>query len=517
MLLGPLLFPVALASVPHPSVPPMPAWCGTPAMAAERPWDSARPAMLQSPPPPPDGEEKLLRDAFGVTANELLSTNFVVRWGDEGDIDPADVQVLLDALESAWVELIDVQGHPIPSGSDTYRYNVYISGTGDNTPDAMGSHTSGYFTLDDAGWPMLVISTFAFEDTDQASVVGAHELYHAIQHATERFSSGGDAVWFIEASAVWASSTVFPEFAHWYSDVAFGYIYLTRFPLNFYHEPDRLGAVEVYAYGAHLFLVHVSELYADRTVIRDVWTAPDPERDPIAMLQRLLDERGMSFDDAFLDHAAHMATLDVPNRDAYVAWLEELSGRFPQEASRIAAEVGPEGTGGWVPGPVDLEPYRYGFNAIRIDIGDANTLDVSIEGDADGSHRSEAVWGAKLVVEDGDTRTYVDVDFSGNTGGATVDGLSGETVWLVVAPWSEQYRLYDVETFTYQYQVTLSTTAPSPDDSAAPTSDTAAADAPGPAKGGCSCDATAGTGLWWLALAGLFVGGRRRASLARAR
>ena len=401
----------------------------------------------------PPSTDKLSRDAYGVTANERLTDNFAIRWGDDGRVSSAEIDRLADAFEASWLEEILVQGHPVPTGADDYRFNIYIGDSGGGTPAGYGA--AGYFTSDRDGWPMVVVAAETLDNPDYADITAAHEFYHAIQGGTGRYEYAGDSAWFWEASATWASATVYPSNLN-YATFMFGYAFLPHYPVNFFEYPDSWDVEDYYQYGAFIVPLHLSEVTADRELIREVWTDRGPERDPLTMLQRLLDERGLSFDDAFLDHAARMATFDYPQGSGYERVADGYAAYFTESENMVAAEVGAAGTAGLVSGPRGLEPYRYGFNSIRVDVGDAHTIDVTVEGDDQGSRRSDATWGGKLVVEDGADRTYVDLTWSGTTGTATVEGLDGETLWLVVSPWTDETAYFDSEQFAYRYSVTLS-------------------------------------------------------------
>ncbi len=438
---------------------PSPVACGTVAFIGLEP---AEPM----PERPVDWRKsgKAERDAFGVTANELSTDNFVIRWGNRGGVTAAEVERLAEALEDSWLELVDLQGHSVPYGADEFKFNVYIGGSGDGTPSDGGA--AGYFTTDSAGWPMVVVGAATLDDPDYADITAAHELYHAIQAGTGRYAYEGESAWFWEASAEWAAATVYPSNVY-YAVFLFSYAFLPHYPVNFFDYPDRGELPEYYQYGAFIVPFHLSEITADRALIRDVWMAPSPASDPLSMIQRLMDDRGLSFDEAFVDHAARMVTYDYPEGRDYEYLVDYYAPYYSESSNTVAASVGPGGTDGLVAAPRSLVPYRYGYNGIRIDIGDATELSVQVEGDAEGSRGSAAQWGARLVTHSRETRAYQDVPFRGGSGTATLTGLDGETVWLVVAPWSTQDRYYDSETFSYQYSVTMSG-AEDPDDPADP-------------------------------------------------
>lgn len=476
----------------------------------------------------PPSTDKSLRDAYNVIENELLTDNFVFRWGNSGGVSVSEVERLAAAFEEAWSVEIDTQGHPLPDGADTYRFNVYIGSSGGGTPNDGGA--AGYFWYDSRGWPMIVVGANTLDNPPYADITAAHEFYHAIQGGTDRYPYEGDSAWFWEASATWASATVYPDNLN-YASFLFGYAYLPHYAANYFNYADSWAVEDYYQYGAFILPLHLTELVADRALVREVWTDSGPERDPLSMLIRLLDERGVDFNEAFLDHAARMATLDYDQEASYEAALDGYESYFSESANVVAADVRNGDTDGFVDGPRGLELYRYGYNSIRIDGDGADALTLKVRGASEGSRSNPAEWGARVVVEDGRTRTYVAMDFDGTEGEVTVTGLTDETVWLVVSAWTAETEDFDRETFEYSYSVAPDGEDPTePDDTGDPqdtgetdttddTVPTGSGDSGTPAMGsseaqkldakasGCSVAALSG-GAWTLGL--LAVARRRR-------
>lgn len=506
-----------------------PVACGTPAFI-----DLERTEPVPAPRTERPKSGKASRDAYRMRANEYETDNFIFRWGGSGGVTATEVERLADAFEASWLEQVDLQEHPVPYGADDYLFNVYIGGSGGGAPSDGGA--AGYFTSDPDGWPMVVVGAATLDNPEYADITAAHEFYHAIQGGTGRYSYTGDSAWFWEASATWASATVYPGNAY-YASFLFSYAYLPHYAVNFFDYPSSGALSEYYQYGAFIVPFHLAELTADRALVRDVWTARSPADDPLSMLQELMDDRGLSFDEAFMDHAARMATFDYPSGDSYEYVVDYYERYYSESSNMVAAEVDPEGTRGLIDGPARLRPYRYGYNAIRIDIGDASEVTVDVEGESVGSRRSAAQWGAKLVVATRNTRTYYDLAFEGDSGTATLTGLDGQTVWLVVAPWTAQTRYFDSETFEYKYAVTFPEEAPEPvdtgedpgddtgstDDGTTDGEDGPPADTAAPAdetsddvagrggygkSGGCSVASVTGASAVWLGM--LLVSGRRR-------
>ena len=118
-------------------------------------------------------------------------------WGDEIDLSSKSRTRSCDHLEWSWVHEIETMEYPAPYGTDAYLFNVYMGSSGDGAPSDAG--VAGYYTTDEEGWPMVVLSQYVAENDDQYSVI-PHEFFHAVQHSTERYPYSGASAWYWEAT-----------------------------------------------------------------------------------------------------------------------------------------------------------------------------------------------------------------------------------------------------------------------------------------------------------------------------
>ena len=132
----------------------------------------------------PSRSNKEAREGLVDLPNSRSSDNFIVKWN--GNVNSTAIDRLLDSFEDAWTVEIDELGHPAPAGSEQYLFNIYIGDTGGNAPSSYGA--AGYFTLDNAYYPMIVVANGTLESPEYADITAAHDFYHAIQAKTERYS-----------------------------------------------------------------------------------------------------------------------------------------------------------------------------------------------------------------------------------------------------------------------------------------------------------------------------------------
>lgn len=494
------LLPLALASTPGLPTPRPP--CGTPATA---PLFGPRPNL---PVAPPDHEgEKDDRDAYGELPNDEEGENFVVKWGNTGSVDPAAVDALLAAFENAWAVEIGEMGNPAPPGTDAYLFNVYIGDTGDGAPAGYG--TAGYYNRDADGYPMIVVSAETLADEAWAKGTATHEFFHAIQDGTGRYAYSGDSAWYWEATAMWMEGEVLPDQDD-YVTFLFGYALLPELPVHFFDYPDTGALQEYHQYGAMIFPRYVSEIAADRQVVRDSWTEDLGADTPQEALALLLAERGVDFEDAFGDFAARNATWDYADGALYDQWVDWYGDYYRSQDHRVVAEVERQGTDGLVAAPEDTLPGRYAYNVVTLNRPDDADLTVRFESAAQGSKGTASAWRVTVVRErDAGGPEYVPVPLVDGVGSVRLEAIGDERIHLVAAAVPAEAR--PNETFAWSYAlapVVVDTPAEDPPPATLPPQ----ADPEPVAFTTCGCASGGADGrlAGLAALAGLVAVGRRR-------
>lgn len=485
-----------LAAWATPPIQDLPIPCGMPAFEGLVPPPRGGPAMV----PPLPGGTKGVRDTFNLPNTEL-SQNFAVHWGNSGSFSAASVNNLLDAFENSWSVYVGQMDHTTPYGSNNFRFNVYISDSGNGAPSGLGA--GGYYWYDYEGWPMVVINRDVLFDDRYAAQVSHHEFYHAIQGATERFAYSGISAWFTEATAEWGAYQA--DYSNPYNgEFLFAYALLNEYPLAFFDYPDTGALQEYYQYGAFLFPVFVSDL-GGWELIRDTWMDTGFEGDPLEVLRARMEDAGLDLDEVWLDHSAHNAVWDYGDLgDGFKDHVDSYGDIF--NIDPILATFSGAGTGGTEEVRRQRAPGHYGYNVIRLRDPDAGDLTVTIDGDR-GDEGSRTGFGARLIQDfGGDEYTYHEVPFDGRQAEFTLEGVGEEArIWLVVGAWAKEYNnLWDEERFTYTYSLEITEAEPDPTPT---TPDTEGGSSEQPLSG-CGCRSTGPTGALWAPL--LLLIGRRR-------
>ena len=375
----------------------------------------------------------------GGLAHEAKGAHVAVYWGDEGEVDPADVAVLLDALEASWDLYVDTWDMPAP-GEDGLA--VYVGDTGG--PSTSGA--AGTFSVDADGEPVLVIAAAILGDHALSGVTAAHELFHAVQYATLAYRAEGVADWYWEASATWASGQVFPG-----EPLVSRYLYAAAFephlPWDAFAPVGDGSLASLRAYGAFILPQHLSEHVADAWLIRDSWVEADGD-DPLVVLDGLLGDVEGGIASVFGDFAAANATWDYADGALYADDLREHEGLYAGEDARVALRLDAGADGGWERPPDALRPQRFGVNTAELVRPDAGWLTVAFAGDAEGTDGSEADFEVRVVREARDGVFVEPVPLEGGEGSAEIAVTGLESALFVTVAATAGPRV-DGEAFGY--------------------------------------------------------------------
>jgi len=460
--------------------------CGTPSRLPEiiaRP----RPHIAFAGPPP---IAKTTRDSFGAGFEVRESANFAVKW-DNAAVTEERAQLILAALEDAWLVYFGEMGHAEPTGAETYRINAYITGPAEQPGiDFRG----GYANVDDDGYPFFVLS----EDLMPTDIsdetlrhVAVHEFYHDVQLSRFAFYDNA-AIWYWESTAEWASQQMYPDDLDGFLFVG-AFALAPQLPLFYYGDPfggDPIAGV--HQYGTSIFPRFISEHVGSVTTIPQTWETANELSDPLRFLDQVLEDA--SLPEAFFEFTARNAVWDYPQRDFLLIAVESYAQAYP-ERSGVVARIGANGSGGWTDAPSATRPGAFGYNVIEIDRPTDGELYLAVELESAGSAGSPGAMRATLVRENGDGIQYAAVDDELTV---TLDATE-HTAWLVVGATSHARN--ENETFDYRFKI--GATDPNPD----PDADAGSDPDPDPDSddgGGCGCT-TSSSGSAPTASLGLFA------------
>lgn len=456
-------------------------------------------------PPPPDGI-KTTRDIYDVP-NARESENFVLRWGSS--VRPADAELMLDAFEVSWQVEVGEMGYPAPLYSDSIKFNVYIGDTGNGAPSSLGA--AGYFSFDEAGYPLIVMSPLTMEYiTGYGDAVAAHEFFHAVQNATGSsyvYANGFPGAWFYEATASWIMNEVFPDDSS-YAGFLFGFSTLPHLSLDFFRYPEVGATEEYYQYGAFIFIRYLSEIAADREIIRTAWLESPESGDPLVRIAEALErEYNTTLFDAYSDFAARNLLWDYEDGELYGAYHDGFIQQNSGRDVRISQDIR-DNTDGWVASG-DTPPQRLGTNYLNLISPAPSILQVQFEGEPTGTEGSPAVWSVWFVTRSGER-----VPLTVEDGAVDFTSEADDSGWLVINV--DSSIRFPGETFAYRFAVNWEAQdtpdTGTPDDVDDDNDDDSVDGGSNGGRSGCATTpgSTSFGGLGWGLAMLLIVGGRRR-------
>jgi hypothetical protein len=354
-----------------------------------------------------------------------------LKWGPSHTLSEPDAARVLGDFEYAHSAQVEAQTMDDPTGIGGTYFNVYLGDTGGAVPSAMGN--AGYYTTDDFGYPMIVISKDLVSDAPYTRSVIAHEFFHAVQHASEAFYDWETGGWYWEASATWAAGEIVPE--SW-AYAAFLGFYAMQPQMGLYHHSidAHMGAPpDLHQYGAFIFPQFISEHLENPEAIWGSWRDGAEYDDPVQVLRTLM---GMAdFDGAFVGHGAHNLTWDYAESEIYGHWVDAAASTFPSQDLRSTALEPIEDSDWYMPvSGNSLRPMSYMSSPIPEGWLDGNQLTVKIVPDVGAVPTNARLIGQITSFADGDpdsTPEYIALSATAAHDTVTVD--AGAWLWLTVA------------------------------------------------------------------------------------
>ena len=380
-----------------------------------------------------------MRDMYGAEFHQTTE-HFALHYGSEMVISEEQVFEILDIFEETWQLQIEEMGYPIPQDTTVAKFNVYLGDSQLGLPPSYG--VSGYYSLDQEGWPMIVLGEYVLQNWEETQSTIPHEFFHAIQHSLGVYRNDSRSKWYWEATATWMETQHFP------SDpmtgiFLFGFLFHPHLPINYYEPVQDGNSEEFYTYGAFLFPYYISEEWADPNWIRDSWLNVSPTQTPLDYLTSRIDEE-QDFADVLLDFTLRCITYDIGDAYLYEDDVESYGDMFRNEDHRITVTLPPSGNSNFT--KTSLPLFRTGFHHINLQNLNLYEPVLEMEFDLVGSMGSVAEWRVGLLDEDG---SWIALDITDNYLQWTGD-LTTKTS-LVVTVWTSLEKTDEI--FTYQYRV----------------------------------------------------------------
>ena len=255
-----------------------------------------------------------------------------------------------------------------------------------------------------------------------AQVTAAHEYNHAVQFGYDVT----DDAWLMEATATWIEDELFDNINDNYQYLAASSLSRPQTPADTWNQ-DFGSPDGGYQYGQFIWMRYLSERFATRDVIRQIWEniAGGTTSYSLLGMESMLQSRGTDFATAFGDFAAKLVKPSVFFEEG--AQYEQRVNPPVRNATHNLSTASPSTTGSFT--NVDhLTSRRVSFKPAA-DVADTDAITLAVNlGDTNGTQRANVVTvtGATAVV------TPMVLDSAGE-GTATVQnfGAANEVVLVM--------------------------------------------------------------------------------------
>jgi hypothetical protein len=283
----------------------------------------------------------------------------VLKWGSEHTLTSSQAATILGHFEQAYDDEVIDWELPDPTEVEGTWFNVYIGDSGPEVPSANGN--AGYFTLDDSGFPYIVLTVGALADLDYMKGIIIHEFFHAVQWGTGAFALSWPQRWYWEATAEWAEGMLQPE-RHSYFYWLPWYAIRPTTALD-HHSTDDFGGEppDLHQYGAFIVPWYITDHLDGAEIIRASWREGDAGEDPLDALDTLLGDT--EIEDVLADQAAANLTWDYTDGELFAWQVAEVAGWYPHRDTRVTTAVADEDDW-WV--HEDAAPDSYGYHFVQL-------------------------------------------------------------------------------------------------------------------------------------------------------
>lgn len=266
-----------------------------------------------------------------------------------------------DYFEEVWAKEIGVLGYQMPTGTETYLYDIYIANTADkkigNDDDRTPTLGFNYLGITSTycdgnnickqditnSHSYVIVNNILNTGTMKATA--AHEFFHAIQFSYPTIDNwfSLESHWWIEATATWMEETVYDDVNAYYPRIR---SWLKVPWLSLRNSGDH-------EYGDALFVIFMTDVYLkDKNFVKHVWENIDSGIQAIDNVLTDTYNKG-DFESAFKEFTSLNAASDIGfSQGGYEegaqygrAAITKLHDQYPVPSVTISGESAPHELG----------------------------------------------------------------------------------------------------------------------------------------------------------------------------
>jgi len=371
--------------------------------------------------------------------NNYYTEHFAIRWGDDYNANMDQIESWGEVLEvEVWqTEIVDWNFTPIYL-SDEYFIDCYIGNSGSGAPgigDGAGAYTTIY---EDNYQPLMVFQPSAVSYTDTIRDYSSHEFFHAIQF-TQGLVGGSSyifdqgSLWFVEATAVWAESVVYPNINNYL-------YYFYDWATNPEEPLTSYGGISVYARG--IWARYLYEYAGGVEAIHNIWTH---SRGSSALYGNAgyLASIDRDWEETFFDFAVKVIDRDFEDGAMYPSFGSYRTvATYPYRNDAVAENA---------------QPHINSLHKIQVKPGSVTDPRLNIGFLGDDITVDDTTWGLAVAKQPASGATELEIlELDGKkVGEFTVQGLGTdyEKMFILITPISPRKNNYSAH-YSYALQIT---------------------------------------------------------------
>lgn len=399
-----------------------------------------------------------LKSTFGSIETCNYKTNGIfVAWWDKNFEYSSQAEELLNTLVDIRIECLeDFHMADPPNPLAGYYYNVYIHNGQDLFPDgwAMGQGT------DTNGFPFLTIP-IGYARSNNAGL--QHEGFHIFQYRANSpgFAYSGDSQWYVEATANWYAALKHPNEPESYV-TATAVTYNPQLPMWYTfnnREPEDQANWQRYChqYGMNIFVNYLTEVrdIPKETIVGGFFA--HTEQLPQEYLYKLIGPN--VFSELYADFAAHnVGGFEFfPPGTASRSYEELRNYGDLKDVHPLVETYTNSGTNGdWVRPPLDFVTRAWSYNVYKIKNSEDAWYQFELQGDSLGSDGASAEFKGRVVVKNGSSISYHDLEMQDLLKGnlSLRAEADEEEIYLLIVSTPLCFR--GNQKFSYQVKITRS-------------------------------------------------------------
>lgn len=398
--------------------------------------------------------ELILQTTFGsINTLKVVTDGIFAIWWDPSFYHEGDLPIMFKRFKEIRTDCIKNLGMADPPNPAAgFYYNVYIHhGDQDILPNGWNNGQG----TDSNGMPFLTLPNGPH--LDYGNIL--HETFHIFQYSANSpgFKYSGDSMWYVESLAQWYAAKNNPDdigaFIEAGAITANPHLALWHSFSNEAPGDPKDWLFQVRQYGIHTYLYYLTE-FTD--VDSDIISGGFYDQTGLSPQQYHFENiGGDKLREYFTDWAArNTGGFDyLSKKQIDKALLEMQLVGDPDNLHPFVLELNNNNVSGVHTPPETLRPRGWGYNVIKINNTQSNTLTINLTGNETGSEGASAHFEGSVVIKGKSDTRYQNIEMANALSGTatvTIDDTDNE-VYVVITSLPEHFT--GNQTYNYSLEI----------------------------------------------------------------